>query len=148
KGKDIDLQVFAKAHLHGRIATQIHWDEFAAGRKILDQPLDIIDPVDSVAKFGVIDGQGRIKPMKLFGGNTLENVAPLMEKNVIEPLQLRGLHVPAINNFFGSQGLSFQKVWSGKDFRFHTFFHPYVCTFNENLIRYGVDGLLDPKPEK
>ncbi|RKD25779.1 hypothetical protein BEP19_02230 [Ammoniphilus oxalaticus] len=33
----------------------------------------------------------------------------------------------------------------GKRYTFYTFYHPYVIELNKNLIRYGVDGLLDPK---
>ncbi len=37
--------------------------------------------------------------------------------------------------------------WVSKLFRFHPFYHPFVCTFIRHLNRYGIDGLLDPHPQ-
>lgn len=52
-----------------------------------------------------------------------------------------------VENFFQPERARVRiRQWKNKEFRFYTFFHPQVCTFNEHLIRYGIDGLLDPQP--
>ena len=38
------------------------------------------------------------------------------------------------------------KAWDGKQYRFNTFYHPYLCTMIRELNRFGIDELLDPKP--
>ena len=40
--------------------------------------------------------------------------------------------------------LDIRKVWAGKTYGFHAFYHPYTCLFRKQLNRYGIDGLLDP----
>ncbi|MDR4497892.1 MAG: neuraminidase-like domain-containing protein [Candidatus Scalindua sp.] len=36
---------------------------------------------------------------------------------------------------------------STESFLFETFYHPYVCEFIKQLNRYGIEGLLDPRPD-
>jgi hypothetical protein len=38
-------------------------------------------------------------------------------------------------------------AWVGKRYRFHVFYHPYVCDMLRQLNRIGVSGLLDPQPD-
>jgi hypothetical protein len=42
--------------------------------------------------------------------------------------------------------LDIRKIWAGKTYDFHVFFHPYTCLFRKQLNRYGVEGLLAPDP--
>ncbi len=42
-------------------------------------------------------------------------------------------------------GGSFELAATRPAFRFHTFYHPYVCLFIRELNRFGVDGILNRK---
>ena len=38
------------------------------------------------------------------------------------------------------------KPSAGTRYRFHTFYHPYLCTMMRQLNRFGLKGLFDPDP--